>query len=210
MSPKIIFGLVCCLANCGCAVLAPGAAIAHLHKILPISEVTPADVAALKPGSQVQIQCQTADMQQQFQGTVLKASPQGIALINCEKLAMNDTTNPVVKQIPYMNRLFKSVDVDREQVPVQWVSIGEIINAAEIAPPPSNYVPPPIDLNIAERPVPKKLGIDFDIQSDGKVVYSQSVMDPVELPPQAVPETTPEVSPEIGKWRPTRHVEPTE
>lgn len=211
MNLKIVLGLVC-LMNCGCAVLAPGAAIAHLHRILPISEVTPADVAALKPGSQVQVRCMTTDVQQEFTGTVLKASPQGIALINCVKLATNDTTNPVVKQIPYMNRLFKSVAVDREQVPVQWVSINEIINASELAPPPSNYVPPPIDLNLAGGAPPQRIGVDFDfsLQPDGKVVQLPDVPQIVDVTSEATSEASPEVKREIGKWRPTQHVEPKE
>ena len=165
MNPRI-FLVIAGIATNGCMIVAPGATLHQLHRILPIStEVTPTDVAALKPGSQVLIRCETPNTLKEFQGTVLPASPNGVALMNCIKSGRMETRTSKVLRVPYVNRLFKNTGVGRESIPVQWVSIREMTSASEISSPPPDYVAPQLDINTNDEPFFERIDVDFDFNA---------------------------------------------
>ena len=127
------------------------------------SQIAPTEVAVLKPGSSVQILSETTNSRIAYQGTVLHASPDGVALINCLKSGRYEHPGiPIVQGIPYVNRLFKNSGVGQHPVPVQWVSIREMTSVEEIAPPPPGYVAPQLDINTNDQPVYERIGVDFN------------------------------------------------
>ena len=123
--------------------------------------------AQLQPGSRVSITEQSGDSAKtELDGTVLQAGPQGVALMNCETHNHGMTPTPIVRQIPYVNRLFKATGTGRTQTPVQWVATREIKSVHVLAPPPPDYVAPQLGIDLNDEPVFERVGVDFDFNQN--------------------------------------------
>ena len=109
---------------CGCAAVPPFGDDEPRTKSTEVinsaSQIDPAQVAALQPGSQVEIA-----------GTVLQASPDGIVLINSVCVHRNPGDQEVI----------------RRRMPCHWVSIRRIAQIETIAAAPADFVAPSVEIN---------------------------------------------------------------
>ncbi|AMV17337.1 hypothetical protein VT03_05560 [Planctomyces sp. SH-PL14] len=99
-------------------------------------------------------------------GTVLKSSPEGVALINCtvEQRAGLGGINRQLNRIPYISRLFRNTGVAAFTVPVVWIPLDEIGDVRVVEPPPADYAPVDLTIETVSRPGPQfeAIGVDFD------------------------------------------------
>ncbi len=155
--------VIACLILSGCTAILHPVATSEVAELPAEAIVSAKDIASLTEGSRVQInRKQVSNYRSEIVGTVLKASPQGIALMNCENHGRTERGVPVLNKVPYISRLFKNTGVGVERVPVLWVSIREISAVSVIEAPPSNYVAPQLPLDTSDEPYFERIGIDFD------------------------------------------------
>jgi hypothetical protein len=145
-----LFVIVFCVAGSGCTMFPP---VADTRDRTPgtLTNVSPTDIAAFLPGSQVVITCKSETSSQEYTGTVMHASPDGVALLNCELLGVYHK-EPAYLKGPLISRMFKISGVGIEKVPVQWVSIRKITSVNVTALPPPDYVAPRLEINTDDRP----------------------------------------------------------
>ncbi len=171
---RIVCLTVVCGMLTGCQ-LFPSAATVSTFAPLPTQGVRPTEVAALPPGSKVEILWQYDTSRTRTVGEVLHASPQGVALINARIEARHESGTPVMSRVPYVNRLFKNTGVGVQAVPVQWVSILQMTTATVITPPPEGYVAPQLAIDTQEGLMFERIGLDFDFpipDGDGEIDVS--------------------------------------
>jgi len=130
--------------------------------VLP--QLSAEDAAAVPAGSRVEIERRfaTAETCATTTGVVLKASPEGIALVNCTVQGTLIHGAPLVNKLPYVSRLFKNTGVGRQAVPVLWVPLDEISAVSVVEPAPADYVAPQIEIETANT---VHQGVDFDFES---------------------------------------------
>lgn len=118
---------------CGCAAVPPFGDDEPRTKSTEVinraSQIDPAQVAALQPGSQVEIVSRNS--LDQIAGTVLQASPDGIVLINSVCVHRNPGDQEVI----------------RRRMPCHWVSIRRIAQIETIAAAPADFVAPSVEIN---------------------------------------------------------------
>jgi hypothetical protein len=125
-----LLALLAGVTLCGCAAAPPIGVQGALTKSAP--QIDPAKVAALQPGSQVEIvSCNCPD---QIAGTVLQASPEGIVLINSVCVHRNPGDQEVIKR----------------RMPCHWVSIQRISQIETIAAAPADFVAPSVEINTSD------------------------------------------------------------
>ena len=157
---------IACLTLSGCTVFLHPISTSEVSELPADAIVSATDIAALAEGSRVHInRKQVANDRSEIVGTVLKASPQGIALMNCENHGRAERSVPVLNKVPYVSRLFKNTGVGVERVPVLWVSIRDISAVSVIEAPPSNYVAPQLPLDTSDEPYFERIGVDFDFNA---------------------------------------------
>ena len=155
--------VIACLALSGCTAILHPVASPAATKTHSEGAVSASEIASMAEGSRVHINKKpVANYESGIVGTVLKASPQGLALMNCENHGRTEQGVPIVNKLPYINRLFKNTGVGVERVPVLWVSIRDIASLSVIEAPPSNYAAPQIPLDTNDEPYFERIGIDFD------------------------------------------------
>jgi len=161
MSYRIALFLVL-VALSGCIILDPIVPTVTEKKAneLDPARVQPADAAALPLGSRVEIKSNLYHGSTTTWGTVLHTSPQGVALINSERMSWQTSGTPILRKTPYVSRLFKNTGIGRHSIPVVWISIREMSSATVIEPPAPNYVPPQLDIHTIDEP--QGIGIDID------------------------------------------------
>lgn len=165
MLSKFIPGVACLILS-GCTTILHPVATSEVAEHAAEANVSAGDIAALAEGSRVHInRKQLANNRSEIVGTVLKASPHGIALMNCENHGRTERGVPVLNKVPYVSRLFKNTGVGVERVPVLWVSIREISAVSVIEAPPSNYVAPQLPLDTSDEPYFERIGVDFDFNA---------------------------------------------
>jgi hypothetical protein len=130
------------------------------------AQISPAELAALPPGSRVLLLYVTDTSSLRVQGEVLHASPNGVALMNVTRQGWAEHGTPVLSKVPYVNRLFKNTGVGTERLPVHWVPIDLISTAQVVQQPPEGYVAPQLAINTDDSPVFERIGIDFDFNVD--------------------------------------------
>lgn len=125
-----------CLMLAGCAAV-PSVRLAEAtakdaRSSAPRLEIDPDVVAALPPGARIEILSGPADS---IVGTVLHASADGVALLNCEQ-THRDQSDPT-----YLHR----------HIPVHWTSIRLMVSVRILSPPDDDYVPPRLDIDTNDR-----------------------------------------------------------
>ena len=135
---------------CGCAVVPPFG----FHEPLTQStktannavQIDPAQVAALQPGTQVEIASRNS--LDSLSGTVLQASPEGIVLINGV----------------YVNRNANDQVVSQRRLPCHWIAIRRISRIETTAPAPTDFVAPSVEINTSdtEEFSGGKMGITYE------------------------------------------------
>lgn len=149
------------LSLTGCTVFPPVAATSATPPQPAVC--SPDAVAALPAGAEIAIEHGASeDGEQQTTGTVLKASPEGVALINCRVEHRTYHATPVVYRVPYMGRLFKNTGVGTTRTPVLWVPRYEMTEVRVVQPPPADYVAADIALDTTYGEEFERIGIDFD------------------------------------------------
>lgn len=99
-------------------------------------------------------------------GTVLKSSPDGVALINCVVEQRNQVVNRVVDPLPVVGRLTRNTGVGMDAVPVVWVPLAEMGNVRIVEPPPADHVPLTLEIETAPpRPEFEAIGVEFDFST---------------------------------------------
>lgn len=145
----------------GCTVFQ---SVATISTTAPQSAVcSPDEVAALPAGAEIAIEHGASeDGEQVTTGTVLKAGPEGVALINCRVKHRTYHATPVVYRVPYFGRLFKNTGVGATRTPVLWVPQSDMTEVRVVQPPPADYVAPDIALDTTYGEEFERIGIDFD------------------------------------------------
>lgn len=174
------------LGMCGCLSLASsGASLAATRTC------SPDQAAALPEGARVElmeIRDESGLVTDETHvtkrvGTVLKASPDGVALINCVVEFRNSRGNNAAERIPYLGRLVRNTGVGMEAVPVVWVPLAQMGNVRIVEPPPADHVPLAVAIDTRPpRPQYEMVGVDFDFNTgevstfrgDGQVVERYS------------------------------------
>ncbi len=163
--PRIMLLIVVSGMLTGCQLFPSPSTVSDLPPI-PISGVRPTEVAALPPGSKVEILWELENHRTRTVGEVLHASPQGIALMNTRIEARHEQGTPVMSKVPYVNRLFKNTGVGIQAVPVHWVPILHMTTARVLEPPPEGYVAPQLAIDTTIAREYERIGIDFDFNVD--------------------------------------------
>lgn len=168
------------LGMCGCLSLASGGA-----SLAATRTCSPDQAAALPEGARVELM-EIRDERglvtdethvTKRVGTVLKASPDGVALINCVVEFRNSRGNNAAERIPYLGRLVRNTGVGMEAVPVVWVPLAEMGNVRIVEPPPADHVPLTLEIDTAPpRPLYEAIGVDFDFNTAAVSVSPQTRM----------------------------------
>ena len=180
---RTLFALCLCGGMTGCASVfpAPTALLPLPPEAFASDEfeiptvASPAEIAALPPGSQVALSRMTETSRFRVTGEVLHASSDGVALMNVTREAREEHGTPILSKVPYVNRLFKNTGVGMERLPVYWVPIRQIATAQVLQAPPDGYVAPQLAINTDDRPYFERIGIDFDFNVDGEMVTTNSI-----------------------------------
>lgn len=109
-------------------------------------EIDPDVVAALPPGARIEV---ISGLNDSIVGTVLHASADGVALLNCEQTHRSES-DPMLLQ---------------RHIPVHWTSIRLMVSVRILAQPPEDYVAPKIDIDTndtVEALEGALKGVDFD------------------------------------------------
>lgn len=95
-------------------------------------------------------------------GTVLQASPDGVALINCRVEGRSNSATPVVSRLPGVGKQFTNTGVGRTRTPVLWVSRDKMMADRIVRPAPADYVAPdvPLDMTTGVEEI-ERVGVDF-------------------------------------------------
>ena len=139
MAWKLV-GMVFCLTSIGCASYDLVAVEADIHK--QETRVSPDALAALTPGSRVEVTFHSTTQKRVFVGTVLHASAEGVALFNCD----------ISHQIYVDGKSSGRSKVFNQHIPVQWVPIRSVTASRVLAPPPADYVAPQLDIDTNDKP----------------------------------------------------------
>jgi len=116
-------------------------------------------------------------------GTVLKSSPEGVALVNCVVEHRSSADNAVADRIPYLGRLYRNTGVGAETVPVVWVPLAEMGQVRVVEPPPADDVPLALEIDTAPRqPQFEGIGVDFDFANGDVSVSPVRVVEQVDTP----------------------------
>ena len=165
MDLKIV-PVIACMVLSGCTAILHPVATPSVTKSHSEGAVSASEIASMVEGSRVHINKKpVANCESEIVGTVLKASPQGLALMNCENHGRSTHGVPIVSRVPYVNRLFKNTGVGVDRVPVLWVSIRDIASVSVIQAPPSNYTAPQIPLDTSDEPYFERIGVDFNVNA---------------------------------------------
>lgn len=164
---------------------------------------SPRQAAALPEGARVELTRAWNELglvtERQYRtqriGTVLKASPDGVALINCtvEQWAGAGGLNRQLNRIPYVSRLFRNTGVGAFTVPVVWVPLDEIGEVRVVEPPPADYAPVDLTIETVSRTGPQfeAIGVDFDFAT-GELSTSVVPVEPTTEPVIRRPSPTPQ------------------
>lgn len=163
--PRIMLLIVVSGMLTGCQLFPSPSTVSDLPPI-PISGAQPTEVAALPPGSKVEIIWELDYPHTRTVGEVLHASPQGVALMNARIESRDERSTPVMSKVPYVNRLFKNTGVGIQAVPVHWVPILHMTTARVLEPPPEGYVAPQLAIDPTIAREYERIGIDFDFNVD--------------------------------------------
>jgi len=138
---------------------------------IPAPGITPTEVAALPPGSKVEILWEFSHYHTRTVGEVLHASPQGVALMNARIEHRQEQATPGMSKLPYLGRLYKNSIVGARVLPVEWVPILHMTTARVLTPPPEGYVAPQLAINTQDGQEFERIGIDFDFNMEEEWVY---------------------------------------
>jgi|GEM_PF-1744897 hypothetical protein len=150
-----------CLTSVGCAVMSTDQLVAYTESGRPVDtpHVTPADLTKLQTGSQVKLTCPCFQSTTVHEGTVLKSSAYGVALMNCKRKTQAN------RQPPGRGRPDSEDDlaVREELIPVFWIPIVNITSVDLIAPPAPDYVVPQLDIDTESgQSAVERIGVSFD------------------------------------------------
>jgi len=153
-----LVAILCSFLLSGCALM--------LHDVEPsmaatqLPRLTAEEAAAVPEGARVEIEhrYESTDWEILTTGTVLKSSPEGLALANCQ-VPGTPTGVPIMNKVPYVSRLFKTTGTGPQPVPVLWVPLQDISSVRVVEPPPADYVASSIEISTT---APPKIGVDFD------------------------------------------------
>lgn len=182
---RIVSLIAVCGMLTGCQLFPSPTTVSEMTPI-PAPGITPTEVAALPPGSKVEILWEYSHYRTWTVGEVLHASPQGVALMNARIEHRQEQGTPVLSKVPYVNRLFKNTGVGIQAVPVHWVPILHMSGATVLTPPPEGYIAPQLAINTNDGVEFERIGIDFDFNMEDVDDFSPYRIEPVVKPPVGI------------------------
>ncbi len=133
------FPLLACVVLCGCTTFDMVPVETEINE--NASSVSPEVVAALPPGAVVEVTFHSHSQVRKFEGTVLHASPDGVALLNCK-----------ISHRVELNHGKKTQEFN-QRAPVQWISARRMTSTRVISQPPPDYVAPQLDIDTNDHPL---------------------------------------------------------
>lgn len=157
----------------GCMSLTSAASSASMSATQ--SRCSPEEAAALPEGSRIQLTSEwivdgvVSDQTHRTQriGTVLKASPEGVALVNCSVEQRSSVENSILHKTPYLSRLHRNTGIGRSTIPVVWVPLEEMGSVRLLENPPAEYVSTGIHIDTTRHDFFERIGVDFDFNLSG-------------------------------------------
>jgi hypothetical protein len=161
---KTICWTLCLAALSGCTLLDSQSLVSRADSsVAQESTVSPAAAAAVPAGAEVEVMHSANDSCTMTTGTVLKASTDGVALMNCHVRSSHMTGTPVLSKTPWVSRWFKNTGVGQERVPVVWVPVSRMSTLRILQAPPAGYVSSALAIDMTSGPEEiERTGIDID------------------------------------------------
>ncbi len=177
---------VTAFALAGCTVIQPIDSPVTPLSFDPPLGCSPEDVAALPAGAVVDIVEHFSEHHTRVnRGTILKSTPDGVALMNCSVKTAAVLGTPILSKTPVIDRYFKNTGVSQSNHPVLWIPRRRMNSIRVIQPPPLDYVAPEIPLDTTVEHEFERIGIDFDFNISE---VKPGTLVPVVMPPGAWPE----------------------
>lgn len=139
------------------------------------SRCTPEEAAALPEGARIQLSSEwtvdgfASDQSHRTNrvGTILKASPEGVALVNCMVEQRSSVESPILRKLPHLSRLYRNTGVGRSTIPVVWVPVEEMGHVQVLEDPPADYISPGLRIDTTRDDFFERIGVDFDFNVSG-------------------------------------------
>ena len=143
---------------CGCMTLASPESFGIPEYVLA-EHSSPDEVVALPPGGEIQVSFDSPDgrVRRRTTGTVLKATPEGVALFNCIVERRHERGPAGAHYVPFARQMLVQTVVGRGRYPVLWIPISEMGEVKVLAAPPEGYVSPDIPFEALPGEVPERL-----------------------------------------------------
>ncbi len=86
--------------------------------------------------------------------------------MNCDCVTNCKNKAPLLSEIPYVKRYFKATATGKELIPVMWIPSADIESTVIMEPPPKDYLPPQVKIDLSHGFVASRKGVDYDFSID--------------------------------------------